>query len=88
MNTNDIKNLIVMNVPKCVLIATYYDMAEHNTSLYDAFKYAIENCNIDHNSELYKAWYHSDFRRFIPSAYIDEYLDFEKYPLKYAIANN
>ena len=34
-------------------------------------------------TELYKAWYYDDFRKFIPSAYNTEYLDFSKYPLKY-----
>jgi len=50
--------------------------------LYDAFKYAA-SIAADKRTKLYKAWYKDDFREFIPSAYLLEYLDFNKYPLAY-----
>lgn len=34
-------------------------------------------------SDLWKAWYYSDFREYCPAMYVQEYLDFEKYPRKY-----
>ena len=43
-----------------------------------------EITQVNKGTELYKAWYYDDFRKFIPSAYNPEYLDFSKYPLKYA----
>lgn len=51
-------------------------------SLNDAF--AIVCCDYAvKGSRLWWAWYLSDFREFIPSAYIPEYLNFDKYPLRY-----
>ena len=49
---------------------------------YDSFKEAAKELAKE-RTELYKAWYYDDFRKFIPSAYNTEYLDFSKYPLKY-----
>ncbi len=75
--------LIVRHVPRAVAERTEENMTVYNMSLGDAFEEAVRECSVDPNSELYKAWYYSDFRRFIPSAYLAEYLDFRSYPLKY-----
>lgn len=55
----------------------------YNMSLLDAFEEAVRTY-AKKGTELWKAWYYSDFRAYIPSEYREEYLDFEKYPLKYA----
>ena len=69
-------------VPKRIQDATLSYMSEYHMGLYDAFKDAC--CDFaPKGSELYNAWYYDDFRKFIPSAYLEEYLDFDKYPLKY-----
>lgn len=60
-------------------------MDEYNMSLFDAFKEAVRDMKIPKDSELFKAWESYDFRRFIPSAYLPEYLDFNKHPLDYDI---
>lgn len=74
---------IFYGVPNKVKRLTKKYMDIYNMGLYDAFNYAIRELINDRNSELYKAMYYQDFRKFIPSAYIPEYLDFKKYPLKY-----
>ena len=69
-------------VPKRIQDATLRYMDEYRMGLYDAFKDAC--CEFaPKGSELYNAWYNDDFRKFIPSAYLEEYLDFDKYPLNY-----
>jgi hypothetical protein len=50
--------------------------------LYDSFQEAVKSF-AKKGSELYKAWYYDDFRKFIPSVYESKYLDLSKYPLKY-----
>lgn len=77
--------MIYGKVPKAIIESTSEGMEVYNLSLSDAFQGAVlENLHrLDYSGELYKAWYYSDFRRFIPSAYLSEYLDFNRYPLKY-----
>ena len=76
-------DLIIGRVPKKIKERTKENMEVYNMGLYDSFKEAVKELAKE-GTELYKAWYYDDFRKFIPSAYNPEYLDFSKYPLKYA----
>lgn len=69
-------------VPKNIQNRTIENMDEYHMDLYDSFKEACREL-APKGSELYNAWYQDDFRKFIPSAYLEEYLDFDKYPLEY-----
>lgn len=70
------------NVPKDIQDRTIENMDVYHLGLADAFDEACREL-APKGSELYNAWYNSDFRKFIPSAYLEKYLDFDKYPLKY-----
>ncbi len=70
-------------VPKKIKDATLEYMNTDGVSLADAFGWACREYAPE-GSELWKAWYNNDFRKFIPSEYDPKYLDFKKYPLKYA----
>lgn len=74
--------LIIGRVPKKIKERTKENMEVYHLVLSDAFKEAVKELAKE-GTELYKAWYYDDFRKFIPSAYNTEYLDFSKYPLKY-----
>ena len=76
-------DLIVGEVSKRIRKRTQENMEKYNMDLADSFEEAVKTY-VKEGSELYKAWYYSDFRKFIPSAYEPKYLDFEKYPLRYA----
>ena len=69
-------------VPKKIKDATLEYMDTDGVSLADAFEWACREY-APKGSELWKAWYYNDFRKFIPSEYDPQYLDFKKYPLKY-----
>lgn len=77
--------LITGLIPKASIIRRRVkeNMNVYGLGLADAFDEAARMYARKKSSELYKAWYYSDFRKYIPSAYLPEYLDFEKYPLKY-----
>lgn len=75
-------DLIVKRVSKQVRERTKENMNVYFLGLADAFDEAARTY-AKKGTELWKAWYYSDFRKYIPSAYIEEYLDFNKYPLKY-----
>ena len=77
-------NRIIGNVPKAIRKRTQENMDKYNLDLSDAFDEACRAL-AKPNTELYKAWYYGDFRRFIPTAYNLEYMDFNKYPLRYAM---
>lgn len=77
------RNDFIKYVPKNILERTKENMEVYNLSLTDAFQEATRSL-AKKGTELWKAWYYDDFRKFIPSVYISEYLDFSKYPLKYA----
>lgn len=77
--------MIVRRVPKAVMESTREYMDSYNMSLADAFTEAVRE-NVHKPTELFWAWYYSDFRKFIPSAYVEEYLDFKKFPLRYKLA--
>lgn len=75
-------DLITGKVPKQVKERTQENMEVYNMSLLDAFEEASRRF-AKHDSNLWRAWYSMDFRKYIPSVYKLEYLDFEKYPLEY-----
>ena len=75
---------IVRRVPKWIINRTQENIDEYYMSLNDAFENAVKDYpKLKKESELWKAWYYNDFRLYIPTAYLPEYMDFEKYPLKY-----
>lgn len=76
-------DLIIGRVSKKIRERTKENMEVYHMCLSDSFEEAVREL-AKKGTELWKAWYYSDFRKFIPSAYVQEYLDFEKYPLKYA----
>ena len=78
------KRIFYGDVPKKIKSATRWYMKKYNVSLGDAFQWACRTF-APKGTELYDAWYYDDFRKFIPSASEEKYLDFEKYPLKYKI---
>lgn len=75
-------DLIVKRVNKKVRERTRENMDVYYMGLYDAFKEAAF-IYAKAGTELYKAWYYDDFRKFIPSAYVPESLNLGKCPLKY-----
>lgn len=76
-------DMIVKRVPKAVRERTRENMDLFYMGLYDAFDNAVRECVDGRSVELVKAWYHSDYRAFIPSAYMPMYLDFKEFPLRY-----
>ncbi len=77
------EDMIVGKVPKKIRERTKYYMDEVLLSLYDAFTEAVRDYGKKCSKKLSNAWNTDDFREYIPSAYYEEYLDFEKYPLRY-----
>lgn len=77
-------SMIIGKVPKAIRKRTQENMDKYNLCLSDAFDEACRALTKP-GQELYKAWYFGDFRRFIPTAYNLEYMDFNKYPLKYTV---
>ena len=75
-------DFIVKKVPKKVRTRTKENMEKYEMILSDAFEEAAKTY-AKPGTELWKAWYFSDYRKYIPSAYDPKYLDLEKYPLKY-----
>lgn len=76
--------LFYNKVPKSIINRTKKYMDVYNLGLCDAFEEAVKEL-AKPGTELYKAWYYNDYRRFIPCAYTHESLDFSKYPLKYEL---
>ena len=77
-------DLIVRRVPKWIVERTRENIEVYNMCLSDSFAEAVRNYpKLKRGSELWKAWYYDDFRKYIPSAYRPETLDFCKYPLNY-----
>lgn len=73
----------VRPVPENIMKRTKENMEVYNMDLYDSFQEAVKAL-IEEGTELWKALYYDDFRKYIPCAYYQKYLDFKKYPLKYA----
>lgn len=69
-------------VPKAIENRTKENMKVYNMTFIDAFEEAVRTL-AKKNTRLWKAWYYSDFREYIPSEYIEKYLDFKEYPLAY-----
>ena len=78
------ENLFYNNVPKTIIKRTKKYMDEYCLCLSDAFEDAVKEL-AKPGTELYNAWYYSDFRRFVPAMYDNKYLDFSNYPLKYQV---
>ena len=74
-------DLIIGRVPKKVKERTKENMEVYNMTLYDAFQEATKEF-VKTGTELWKAWYYDDFRKFIPSVYNSEYLDFFEKSIK------
>ena len=75
-------DMIVGLVSRAVREYTREGMDKYNLNLADSFEDAARKYARP-GMELYDAWFYNDFRKYIPSAYEEKYLDFEKYPLKY-----
>lgn len=75
---------IKLKVPKKVLNRVKENMEVYNLSLSDAFKEAAREF-ATLGTRLFTAWYYDDFREYIPIAYQEKYLDFNKYPLRYEV---
>lgn len=69
-------------VPKAIQKRVVENIEVYHLSLTDAFEEAVREL-AKKGTELWKAWYYSDFRAFLPQIYEEKYLDFDKYPLKY-----
>lgn len=75
-------DLIVGRVSKKIRERTKENIEVYNMLFSDAFEEAVRTF-AKKGTELWKAWYYSDFRKYIPFMYEEKYLDFKKYPLKY-----
>ena len=75
---------IIKKVPKKIINRTKENMEEYGMDLGDAFEEAVKTF-AKKGTELWKAWYYSDFRKYIPSVYDPKFMDFENYPLRYQI---
>ena len=81
MHTLD-RTLIKGKVNQKIINRTAWYYEKRNMGLYDSFKEACrELAKI--GTELYDAFMADDYRKFIPTEYLEEYLDFEKYPIRY-----
>lgn len=78
-------SLIVGDISAEIRERTKENMEKYHLSLSDSFEEAVKEYAKE-GTELWNAWYYSDFRKFIPSAYEEKYLNFEEYPLKYSDA--
>ena len=84
MTTTAVNSLIAKRVPKRIVERTRDNMNHYFMDLYDAFQEAVRSYPKP-SKELKDAFYYDDFRLYIPSAYLTEYMDFDKYPLKYNV---
>ena len=69
-------------IPKKILKRIKENMEIYSLTLDEAFEEAVRTL-AKSGSKLWKVWYYSDFREYVPCLYEPEYLDFSKYPLKY-----
>ena len=76
-------SVFTMRIPKYIMncIKMYYE--RYGVSLTDAIHIAFREKANNKNTVWYLMWYYDDYREICPSIYLPEYLDFEKYPLKY-----
>jgi len=85
MSKDSIRQKFIRKVPQKIINQICKDMEEYSLCFTDALNLAFREYQAGTESEIYKAWYYQDFRAFCPSIYNLEYLDFEKYPLKYTV---
>lgn len=78
MKYND--SLIVKRVPKWIRERTRENMEVYSMGLYDAFNDAVLSYPKRASAALRNAWYFSDYREYIPSAYLPRFLNFTEYP--------
>ena len=74
------ESLIVKRIPKKLLARVKMFYEKYNMSLADSFHEAVRGYS-EASQELKKAFYYEDYRAYIPSEYLPESLDFNKYPL-------
>ncbi len=72
---------LVQNCPRYIVNRVVRNIAHYRLGLYDAFNEAIRAFCNKVNQKMRIAFLSGDYREYIPSAYLPEYLDFEKYPL-------
>lgn len=72
---------LVQNCPRYFVNRVARNMAHYNLDLNDAFEEAIHAFSNKVNRKMRIAFNSGDYREYIPSAYLPQYLDFEKYPL-------
>lgn len=78
------ENLIIKRVPRWIVERVRENMDVCSMGLFDAFDEAVRCYGLEKlGKQLYSAWYTQDYRKYIPSAYLPERLDFSKYPLAY-----
>ena len=76
-------SVFIKPIPKYIMncIKKYYEV--YGVGLSDAIEGGFREKANNKNTIWWKMWYYNDFREICPSIYLPEYLDFEKYPLKY-----
>lgn len=63
---------IKKTVPAWIVRRTQENMDKYQMGLYDAFEEAVRNYpRLKKGSNLWAAWYYSEFAAYIPGAYID-----------------
>ena len=72
---------LVQNCPKYIVKRVARNMTTYNLDLYDAFNEAMHAYANRLNKNMKLAFLSGDYREYIPSACLPEYLDFDKYPL-------
>ena len=82
MQEINIDRLIVRPVPARIKARCKWYMDKRFMGLYDAFREAVREYTKP-SKDLHDAFMADDYRAYIPSAYLPEYLDFSKYPLRY-----
>lgn len=70
--------MIAKRVPKWIVNRTRENMENYNMDLYDAFDEAVRNYPRKLSKKLWAAWYFSNYREYIPSAYFPNYIEFKR----------
>lgn len=68
------RSMIVKSVPKYIVERTRVNYDRYELGLYDAFQEAVRSYGKRASYDLRQAFYHDDFRDYIPSAYLAKYL--------------
>lgn len=86
MNGNSYKldmSVFIKPIPKYIMNRIKWWYETRYVGLADAIRYAFREKANNKNTIWFKMWYYDDYREICPSIYIPEYLDLEKYPLRY-----